>query len=551
MKEMKSRSVKQNEQVNTLKNKWDQDAQINFMGGISYRVSPLDTLKMISASSIFGEPQYYRDGDSSQAKVLDGVCAVAKEFTRYSLDILDPFLGMSTSKVMENAIDKALDHDYSGVLDWAVELRTKYLMRLTPQIIMVRAALHPGRKEYTSSHPGSFNAIEQKIMSRGDDVIAQADYALSLNGTKKGLPAVLKRSWADRISGMDQYSMAKYANAGIGLIDTVRICHAKGELVNRLMRMGSVPMPGEGNTWERMRAGGAKWQDILTQINMPHMALLRNLRGIFSEVEDAALLEKTLERLTAGVKIGKQFPFRYLSAWQAIDKCDGAWKQQVEEALDQCALISCDNLPVLTGKSAFLSDNSGSAWGTCTSEYGTMHVAEIGNMSAVLGAMRAEDGHVFTFGDKLLPTHIDPNASPLKQIGHINKTGMTCGMATENGVWIFFRNAIIKHRHWDNIFIYSDMQAGHGGLYGIDPEEYQSVGCCIGGTHIDVNALIKVYRQRVNPKVNVYCIQTAGYTNTLVPEYGYRTAVLYGWTGKELVFADMLSKIWNEVEEKQ
>ena len=81
MKEMKSRSVKQNEQVNTLKNKWDQDAQINFMGGISYRVDPLDTLKMISASFIFGEPQYYRDGDSSQAKVLDGVCAVAKEFT--------------------------------------------------------------------------------------------------------------------------------------------------------------------------------------------------------------------------------------------------------------------------------------------------------------------------------------------------------------------------------------------------------------------------------------------------------------------------------------
>ena len=548
---MKSRSVKQENQMNSLKNRWDQDAEVNFMGGISYRINPLDTLKMISASSIFGEPQYYRDGDSAQAKVLDGVCHVDKAFTRYSLDILDPFLGKTTSAVMENAIDKALNYDFAGVLDWAVELRTAYLMRLTPQIIMVRAAVHPGRKEYTGSHPGQYDAIEQLVMSRGDDVISQVDYALSLNGTKKGLPAVLKRSWAKRISGMDQYSMAKYANAGIGLIDTVRICHAKGKLVNRLMRTGSVPMPSEENTWERMRAGGAKWQDIITQIRMPHMALLRNLRGIFSEMEDADLREKALERLTAGVRKGKQFPFRYLSAWQAINKCDGEWKLQVEEALDQCALISCENLPKLSGKSAFLSDNSGSAWGTCTSEYGTMHVAEIGNMSAVLGAMRAEDGSVFTFGDDLLPTHIDPDASPLRQIERVNKTGKNCGMATENGIWIFFRDAILEHQHWDNIFIYSDMQAGHGGLYGTDPREYRSVGCCVGSSYIDVNALIKYYRQRVNPKVNVYCIQTAGYTNTLVPEYGYRTAVLYGWTGKELLFADMLSKVWDEVESKQ
>ena len=32
----------------------------NFMGGDSYKLNPLDTLKMIAASSIFGEPSYYR-----------------------------------------------------------------------------------------------------------------------------------------------------------------------------------------------------------------------------------------------------------------------------------------------------------------------------------------------------------------------------------------------------------------------------------------------------------------------------------------------------------
>ena len=36
---------------------------MNFMGGNSYEINPLDTLKMVSASSIFGEPQYYRNGE--------------------------------------------------------------------------------------------------------------------------------------------------------------------------------------------------------------------------------------------------------------------------------------------------------------------------------------------------------------------------------------------------------------------------------------------------------------------------------------------------------
>ena len=31
---------------------------VNFMGGISYELNPLDNMKMVTASSIFGEPQY-------------------------------------------------------------------------------------------------------------------------------------------------------------------------------------------------------------------------------------------------------------------------------------------------------------------------------------------------------------------------------------------------------------------------------------------------------------------------------------------------------------
>lgn len=451
----------------------------NFMDGISYRINPVDTLKMISASSVFGEPQYYRDGESTKASILDGTYGIDSLFMQYSLSILEPFKKMKTSQVMEKVIDDALTADFEATLQWAVELRERYMMRLNPQVILVRASKHPGRQEYTRKHPGEFARIAQKVMFRGDDVINQVQYWLAQNGSKKGIPA------------------------------------------------------------------------ILNEIRMPHMALLRNLRGIFSEVSDPETRKKALEQLKRGVRKGKQFPFRYLSAWKAVEAEGRPWARQVKNALEECMKIACDNLPAMEGRCAFLTDNSGSAWGACTSEWGTMQVAEIGNLSSVIGAMCAEEGVVFPFGSRLKSVRIRKNEGVLKQARQISAVGKTCGMSTENGIWLFFRDALMQKQHWDNIFVYSDMQAGHGGLYGIRPEDYEALGACIHGRYIDVNMLVKLYREQVNPKVNVFCIQTAGYTNVLVPEYGYRTAILYGWTGRELIFADAMNRIWNELENRE
>jgi hypothetical protein len=47
----------------------------------------------------------------------------------------------------------------------------------------------------------------------------------------------------------------------------------------------------------------------------------------------------------------------------------------------------------------------------------------------------------------------------------------------------------------------------------------------------------------------VFCVQPAGYTNVLVPEYGYRTNIMYGWTGKEAIFADAMIRFWDEKEQ--
>lgn len=538
---------------------------LNFMGGVNYELDPLETLKMISASSIFGEPQYYRNGEFDGMKVADAYFGMDSLFAEYSILSYDKYKGKKTSEIMEMSIDEALDQDFGAVLEWAATLRHEYFMRLNPQIIMVRAAIHPKRADYTQKHPGKFHEINEKVMSRADDAINQITYFLYLNGNKAKIPGILKKSWAKKLSSLRRYEMAKYKNSGIGMIDAVRISHASGPIVGELMQTGTVKVEENQLTWENLRSNGKEWKDILETIRMPHMALLRNLRNILKEVTDEETIDWVLGMLKDGVQGGKQFPFRYLSAYRAVKEAkedENGNAKKAKKALEDCIDIACSNLPVLKGHNAFLSDNSGSAHGTFTSEYGSVKVADIDNLSAVIGAVNSEDGVMVPFGDRM--KIIEPNEKKgiLKQADKMGKVGQSLGGGTEGGIWKFFYKALgfdsdgkqTKEKiKYDNICVFSDMQAGYGELYGEahDKKVYKALGFNCKGGMINVAKLIEMYRKTVNPKVNVYLIQTAGYNNACIPGNSYRTTCLHGWTGKELVYMDAMNKFWDECDAKR
>lgn len=550
-----SKSLENREQI---EKEQENKKVINFMGGYSYEINPLDTMKMVTASSIFGEPQYYVDGEFAESGLKKQTQNYIQDiFAPYSVIDIDFIQGKTTKQIMEDVIDASLEYDFEATLRWAETLREDYYMRLNPQIIMVRAAMSEHRAEFTEKHPGLFDEINQKVMRRCDDPLSQLTYYLYINKSKNKLPGILKKSIRKRLESARAYELKKYKNKEIGVIDAVRITHANSKLIDELMQTGNIEVKENDLTWENLRAGGKSWAEILDTIKMNHMALLRNLRGIFSEIDDIEKTREIMECLKKGVKNGKQFPFRYMSAYNAVKKCKGVNnKGVILDALNDCLDIACDNLPKLKGKSAFLSDNSGSAWGTCTSEFGTVTVGDIDNLSSMIGAVNSDDGRVFAFGDRLMEFTVSKRDGILTQAQQMSKVARKeVGFATENGIWIFLKNAIDKKQHWDNIFIYSDMQAGHGGLYGTyeGMAEYKEAGYATGHGvyYVDVAKLIDTYRQKVNPKVNVFSIQTAGYTNVVVPEYGYRTNILYGWTGKELVFADAMIKIWDEIDERE
>lgn len=503
-------------------NKHIDEQVVNFMDGISYKTNPLLELEMIAASSIFGEKSYYRN-DGVKNKELN-----------------------STTQVFINACDKALEYDFKGVLELAKKLRYEYNMRLNPALIMVRASMHDKRVAFNEENNDFMRLCIEEVINIPTDIWNQFELWMFFNGSKSKLPTILKKAWANILNKTKKYQLAKYKTKA-KIIDLVRICHAHSDDIDELMKNGTIEVSDEESTWEKLRSEGKSWTEILQSTYVPHMALLRNLRGIFLEITDKDVANQVLKLLEDGVEKGKQFPFRYWSALKAIDNSNVNFASDIEESLNRCLDKAMVNFPKLKGKTICLSDNSGSAWGTFTTEYGSVKVAEIDNLSSIMTAFNSDEGYVGIFGDRLEIESVNKRDGVLSQLDKIqSKHSHSIGCSTENGIWLFFSEAIKKKIKYDNIFIYSDMQAGHGGLYGINSADY--LGYITRGSYIDVLKLIQVYRQKVNPRVNVFSIQTAGYDNNVVPENEYRTSILTGWTGKESLYAQALIDIWNKME---
>lgn len=514
---------------------------INYMGGISFKLNPLLTLKLISASSIFGEPKYYMRSNMESVKKL-------YKPNEYLLDKIyfKEYMNLSSENIFENAIDEALEYDFRGTLEWAIELRNTYYMRLNPQIILVRAMLHHKRVKFNKKNPGLVRDLARKIILRGDEPTVQLTYYLYINKTKNKLPTILKKIWRDKLQTLSTYEINKYKNSHIGIIDTVRICHAYSNEISNLLKK-SLQLKEKDLNWKNLRSSKKSWKKIIEKNKLGHMALLTNLHGIFKEISNKNDVLDILKTLENGVLNGKIFPYRYYQAMIVLENEILYNKTLILDSLEKCMDISLSNLPKLKGKTVCLSDNSGSCWKTFTSQndkndnYGKTTIAEINNLSSVITACNSEDGEVIKFGDTIMNYPVSARRGILYQSKIISENKYNnVGGRTENGIWQFFKESIKNKTSFDNIFIYSDQQAGHGKLYGINSLEYSDYAL---GNYLDIPKLIKKYRQVVNENVNIFSVQTAGYGDCVIPEYMYRTYILSGWTGKEILFANMVNEI--------
>jgi hypothetical protein len=547
----------------------------NPMGGKSFFPNnPILKLELMLYSSFLHEPTFYNPKEDKSL-----VCNDIK-------NMLDEYLlfpgnsNKSRQLIFYETAHDALDFDFKKTLELAVRARHEFYMRKSPCELLAIAAQHPKRKVFNKENFLFFREIVQKVCILPNDMISILDSWKSLKGSKSGFPTFLKRAFRDIVGTMSPYHMNKYRRA---VIDVVRISHAKGnEYIKELMTTGKLKMKSEDRTWEELRSQGQSWTDVLHNLEwrMPHMAALRNIRGFAIHVRDENYIKKYCAMLEDGVVGGKQFPFRYLVAHQSIldsvkvmiprksnnnknyyqkgiRKVD---REIILKCLENCIQKSIENHPKLLGDTIILSDNSGSAWRTCTSEYGTQSIAEIGNISALITGLSCKGrATIGLFGDRLLEYEVDKNVSFLENYEKIKELvgvkGCNVGGCTENGIWLFFKRSMkepLKYTY-ENFFCYSDQQAGHGGLYGNDHEMSDNWMWIYGSKtknskYIHVPKLIENYRQSINPKLNVFTIQTAGYNDSIMPQSMYRATMFSSWTGREVVYAEKVIKLWNELD---
>jgi hypothetical protein len=511
------------------------------MAGKSYDISnPIHNLRLAASSCFFGEPQYYhrekgeRTGRNMPAWALD---ELELNYLAETLDSISPvgWRDKSPTQLMEFAIDRALDYDIEATLQEAVRLRNEENIRTTPQVILVRAANHANSKG-----TGLVRRYAPQIVTRGDESAVCMAYQLNKYG-RKAIPNSLKRALSDKLSNLTEYQLAKYRMEGreVSTVDVVNLVHPKSTPALTKLVNGELKTTGE--TWEAIRSSGGSWEDCIKV--MGHMALLRNLRNFEQNGVNPDLY---LSKLVDGAVTGRQLPFRYYSAYKALGT---AGNPRVLDAVEECLELSFANAPHFPGRTISLCDNSGSAWAACTSSMGTMMVAEIANITGVITGKATDEGYVGIFGDGLKIVPVRQHESVFTLTDRLSDIGRGIGGGTENGIWIFWRNAIEKCIHYDHVFVYSDMQAGHGGLYGVNPSEYSQYIWAPGklyNRHIDVPKLISTYRSKVNPHVNVYLVQVAGYQDTIIPEFYNKTYILGGWGDGILRFAATMAGIVND-----
>ena len=511
----------------------------NFMGGVSFDISnPLTQLRVAASSCFFGEPMYYNRDASDKRKVRTAqrreMSAGASESLTTWLDSISPveWRGKAPAELLETAIDAALNHNAEATLEFAVELRNDLKFRTTPQVILVRAANHKKVKG-----TGLVRRYAKDIISRADEPSVGMAYQLQKFG-RKNIPNSLKRAWKDALERFTPYQLAKYRmeNRQVKTVDVVNLVHPRSEAVNALVR-GKLKTTGQ--TWESIVSeGGSNTKSWTEAVDvMGHMALLRNLRNFDKyEVNPKIYLGKLLDT----AEKGKQLPFRYYSAYKAVE---GLASGQVLDTIEECMTKALGNLPFFQGRTMSLVDNSGSAQGATSSSMGTVKVSTIGNLTGVLTGMVSEDGYVGVFGDNYKRLAIRRKASIFDQLKKVEEIGHGIGLGTEHGIWSFLDEALRKGEHWDNIFVYSDMQAGHGGLYGTGTAYADYT---VNGRYIDVPKLINRYRAKVNPNVNVFLVQTAGYQDTLIPEFYKKTYILGGWSESVLRFAANMNDLMGQ-----
>lgn len=394
-------------------------------------------------------------------------------------------------------------NDYRWFVGFVGWLRNEAFMRSGAIVAAVEGAkaLHEA-----GTAPGTSRFIVSLAQARADEPGEVLAYYESKYG--KPFPAWLKKGVADGARKLyNEYSFLKYdtESKGYRFGDILQLVHAKAvdatqndlfklALDTRYGNVNGVPEslvmvhkrallmsefdPQEkrvlvtsgragvtfreaGMTWEAMSGwlqgpmDSKAWEAIIP--SMGHMALLRNLRNFLQAGVSAPVMKEVLAKISDPYQVakGKQFPFRYLAAFQA-----NKGNLKVSAALEDALQASLSNVPALPGKTLVLVDRSGSMFGYHSSD----KELTMADKAAIFGsalALRAEDATLVQFGTDAEEVRFSKSDSVLPMLSKYRSMG---GTNTAAAITKYFKGH-------DRVVVITDEQYSSFGYYRGDPSE--------------------------------------------------------------------------------
>ncbi|MFI2639504.1 TROVE domain-containing protein [Streptomyces sp. NPDC018610] len=188
---------------------------------------------------------------------------------------------------------------------------------------------------------------------------------------------------------------------------------------------GAERLAAAGMTWEALAGwiqgpmDKAAWEAVIP--SMGSMALLRNLRNFDEAGVSDAVAAQVAAKISdpAEVARSRQFPFRYLAAYQHAPSL--RWAYPLEQALGH----SLANVPALPGRTLVLVDRSGSMFWSRMSERSQLSRADAAAVFGAAVALRAADADLVQFGSTSAEVAFREGESVLKVLERFGDLGGT------------------------------------------------------------------------------------------------------------------------------
>jgi len=456
--------------------------------------------------------------------------------TELVLAVLSSFIDNSYYESNEERIKRLID-----LVEKNEHVFTSKLAIYARKVFHMRSATHVLVGELARIHKGDSLVADTlvAISERPDDVTEVFAYYGNRYG--KPIPNALKKGAARALQGFNQYQLTKYkgSNKDVKLKDLFNLVHPKGtpeqmDMWGKLLKdLLSAP-----DTWEVLISGAknqeearTRWEQLIMQDKLGYMAMLRNLRNFQKYKISKEALERVKNVLSdpERVRKSKQLPFRFLSAYKALEANDGnTLKFELDTSgdfnstLNKALSHSVKNLPLMEGETVILSDNSGSMTGdvkgSLISAHSSVKTSDIANLFAVLYWTRCQNTLVGLFGDSLIVPALDRSKDIFDNFKVIDQEKNKCGAGTEQGIFELFEKLIAEEKQVARIIIFSDCQIGDGCKW------YDTKGRRADS----FNSLFQKYR-KISPNTKVYVVDLKGYGTTVFSHGIYKLA---GWSDK-------------------